>query len=160
MALKGSLLLYFSHHNLTNDNLRGSLGTIISNMFALGSLFTYSLGFLIPRLESSYPGCQKKNLKNDLVFRSWRLLAWLQIIPCGLFGVSAYFVPNSPYWLVEQGRQEDAAIALRKLRGPNYDLAAELAEMVEKKRSKEEEGRGVARTLASRVFLLPFIRWI
>ena len=106
---------------------------------------------------------------------SWRLLAWLQIIPCGLFGVSAYFVPNSPYWLVEQGRQEDffvsffqtiffgrqedAAIALRQLRGPNYDLAAELAEMVEKKRAKEEEGRGVARTLASRVFLLPFIRW-
>ena len=31
--------------------------------------------------------------------------------------------------------------------------------MVEKKRAKEEEGRGVARTLASRVFLLPFIRW-
>ena len=102
----------------------------------------------------------EKNLKNDLIFHSWRSLAWLQIIPCGLFGVSAYFVPNSPYWLVEQGRQEDAAIALRKLRGPNYDLAAELAEMVEKKRSKEEEGRGVARTLASRVFLLPFIRWI
>ena len=111
------------------------------------------------------------------MLHSWRLLAWLQIIPCGLFGVSAYFVPNSPYWLVEQGRQEDffvsfsgpfsnisgrqedAAIALRQLRGPNYDLAAELAEMVEKKRAKEEEGRGVARTLASRVFLLPFIRW-
>ena len=30
--------------------------------------------------------------------------------------------------------------------------------MVEKKRVKEEEGRGVARTLASRVFLLPFVR--
>ena len=89
---------------------------------------------------------------------SWRLLAWLQIIPCGLFGVSSFFVPNSPYWLVEQGRQEDAEIALRQLRGPNYDLAAELAEMVEKKRAKEEEGRGVAETLASRVFLLPFIR--
>ena len=31
--------------------------------------------------------------------------------------------------------------------------------MVEKKRVKEEEGRGVARTLVSRVFLLPFIRF-
>ena len=60
--------------------------------------------------------------------------------------------------MVEQGRQEDAEIALRQLRGPHYDLAAELAEMVEKKRVKEEEGRGVARTLASRVFLLPFVR--
>ena len=60
--------------------------------------------------------------------------------------------------MVEQGRQEDAEIALRQLRGPHYDLAAELAEMVEKKRVKEEEGRGVASTLASRVFLLPFVR--
>ena len=97
--------------------------------------------------------------KQILLLPSWRLLAWLQIIPCGLFGVSAYFVPNSPYWLVEQGRQEDAAIALRQLRGPHYDLAAELAEMVEKKRAKVEEGRGVARTLASRAFVRPFIRW-
>ena len=67
------------------------------------------------------------------------MLAWLQIIPCGLFGVSAYFVPNSPYWLVEQGRHEDAEIALRQLRGPHYDLAAELAEMVEKKRVKDKK---------------------
>ena len=35
------------------DNHRGSLGTIISNMFALGSLFTYSVGYLIPRLADN-----------------------------------------------------------------------------------------------------------
>ena len=102
---------------------------------------------------------RRKKKKRLLLLPSWRLLAWLQIIPCGLFGVSAYFVPNSPYWLVEQGRQEEAAIALRQLRGPHYDLAAELAEMVEKKTAKVEEGRGVARTLASRAFVHPFIRW-
>ena len=106
-------------------------------MFALGSLFTYTIGYLV---------------------LSWRVLAWLQIIPCILFGVSAFFVPNSPYWLVEQGREDEAAEVLGRLWGSKYDYARELAEMVNKKRAKEELGRGVGRTLASRVFLLPFIR--
>ena len=35
--------------HIIKQKRRGSLGTIISNMFALGSLFTYSVGYLIPR---------------------------------------------------------------------------------------------------------------
>jgi hypothetical protein len=106
-------------------------------MFALGSLYTYISGYLLV---------------------SWRTVAWLQVLPCGLFGISVFFVPNSPYWLVEKGREAEAAASLQWLRGPHYDPLPELAEMVEKKRAKEEEGRGVAATLASRTFLLPFLR--
>ena len=137
---------------------RGSLGTIISNMFALGSLFTYTTGYFIS---------------------SWRTVAWLQILPCALFGLSALLVslpvsmtlspancnasslsqvPNSPYWLVEKGRDAEARASLRVLRGPRYDLEPELAEIVTKKREKEQMGRSVMSTLASRVFLLPFLR--
>ena len=136
---------------------RGSLGTIISNMFALGSLFTYTTGYFIS---------------------SWRTVAWLQILPCALFGLSALLVslpvsmtlsvycdassvpqvPNSPYWLVEKGRDTEARASLRVLRGPRYNLEPELAEIVTKKREKEQMGRSVVSTLASRVFLLPFLR--
>ena len=106
-------------------------------MFALGSLFTYISGYLL---------------------LSWRTVAWLQLLPCLLLGLSALAVPDSPYWLVERGREDDARLSLRILRGPSYDLEPELREIIEKKRANEEVGRGVVSTLASRVFLLPFIR--
>ena len=60
--------------------------------------------------------------------------------------------------LVERGREDEARASLRILRGPHYDLEPELAEIVDKKRAKEAVGRSVAATLASRVFLLPFVR--
>ena len=60
--------------------------------------------------------------------------------------------------LVERGREDEARDSLRILRGPHYDLEPELAEIVDKKRAKEAVGRSVAATLASRVFLLPFVR--
>merc|ERR1719427_324553 len=46
---------------IAHPDMRGSLGTIIGNMYALGSLYTYILGYFI---------------------QSWRIIAWLQIIPC------------------------------------------------------------------------------
>ena len=64
----------------------------------------------------------------------------------------------APLRLVERGREDEARDSLRILRGPHYDLEPELAEIVAKKRAKEAVGRSVAATLASRVFLLPFVR--
>ena len=45
---------------IAHPDFRGSLGTIIGNMFALGSVYTYLTGYLI---------------------ESWRTIAWLQLIP-------------------------------------------------------------------------------
>ena len=122
---------------IAHPDMRGSLGTIISNMYALGSLYTYILGSLI---------------------QSWRIIAWLQIIPCFLLGVSVFFVPDSPYWLVERGREEDARTSLKILRGSGYNVEPELVEIINKKRSKEEHGRSVVQTLCSQEFFWPFLR--
>lgn len=116
---------------------RGSIGTVISNLFTLGCLYTYVSSYFIA---------------------SWRTVAWIQLVPCALLGVSCYFAPNSPYWLVERGREEEARKSLRLLRGPDYDLEEELAEIVAKKRAKELAGKSVASTLASGTFLRPFLR--
>ena len=59
---------------------------------------------------------------------------------------------------MERGREEEARKSLKVLRGPNYDLEDELAEIVAKKRAKESTGKSVASTLASRTFLRPFLR--
>ena len=106
-------------------------------MFALGGLYTYLCGYFLS---------------------TWRTVAWLQLAPCLLLGLYMFFIPDSPYWLVERGREEEARSSLRRLRGPTYDVEQELGEMVAKKRKKEATGRSVVGTLCSRLFILPFIR--
>merc|ERR1719483_598934 len=122
---------------IAHPDFRGSLGTIIGNMFALGSVYTYLTGYLI---------------------QSWRTIAWLQLIPSCLLGLSVIFVPDSPYWLVERGREEEARRSLIRLRGRNYNIDEEFEEIVNKKRIKQQKGNSVFQTLCSRVFIIPFLR--
>ena len=122
---------------IAHPDFRGSLGTIIGNMFALGSVYTYLSGYLI---------------------HSWRTIAWLQLVPSCLLGISVIFVPDSPYWLVERGREEEARRSLVRLRGRNYNIDKEFEEIVAKKRLKQQKGHSVMQTLCSRVFLIPFLR--
>ena len=86
------------------------------------------------------------------------MLAWLQLVPVCILAISVSFVPDSPYWLVERGREEEARQALLTLRGPHYNIEPEFAEIVNKKHAKQALGRGVAETLGSRVFLSPLLR--
>ena len=122
---------------IAHPDYRGSLGTIIGNMFALGSVYTYLTGYLI---------------------ESWRTIAWLQLIPSCLLGLSVIFVPDSPYWLIERGREEDARRSLIRLRGSNYNINEEFEEIVNKKRINQQKGKSVTQTLCSRVFIIPFLR--
>ena len=61
---------------------------------------------------------------------------------------------------MERGREEEARKSLQVLRGPDYDLEGELAEIVAKKRAKELTGKSVGSTLASSTFLRPFLRYL
>ena len=122
---------------IAHPDLRGSLGTILGNMFSLGSIYTYVTGYFI---------------------HSWRIIAWLQVIPCILMGIFVFFVPDSPYWLIEKGRYQEAQKSLTILRGSNYDINDEYQEILNKKRQKEAKGRTVLQTLCSRIFFIPFLR--
>jgi len=122
---------------IAHPEMRGSLGTIASNMFTLGSIYTYTIGYFAT---------------------SWRIVAWMQLLPACLLGISVIFIPDSPYWLVEKGREEEAKRSLVRLRGESYDIEEEFLEIVNKKKAKEELGRSVQQTLCSRVFFIPFLR--
>jgi len=122
---------------IAHPDMRGSLGTIASNMFALGSIYTYLTGYFVT---------------------SWRVVAWLQMLPACLLGISVLFIPDSPYWLVERGREEEARRSLRLLRGSSYDIEEEFLEIINKKKAKEERGRSVAQTLFSRTSIVSFLR--
>ena len=122
---------------IAHPDLRGSIGTMLGNMFALGSMYTFLTGYFV---------------------HSWRTVAWLQLLPSTLMGISVFFIPDSPYWLVEKGRLEDARQSLVVLRGSNYDVNDEFQEIVNKKKQKENKGLTVLQTLCSKIFLLPFLR--
>ncbi|KAL2059853.1 hypothetical protein VTL71DRAFT_10008 [Oculimacula yallundae] len=51
------------------------------------------------------------------IAHGWRLAVSLQFIPALLFVIGLPFVPETPRWLLEQGRQREAEKALQYLRG-------------------------------------------
>ncbi|ROT69929.1 putative solute carrier family 2, facilitated glucose transporter member 8 [Penaeus vannamei] len=87
--------------------LRGRLASIPSLFITLGFLLSYLAGALC----------------------SWRSSCYVCSVPAFLMFLALTLVPESPYWLLLKGRREDAARALRWLRGPRYDIASELKEM-------------------------------
>ena len=86
---------------------------------------------------------------------------FLVLIFCGKICLCAIQITfcNSD-WLVERGREEEARKSLRILRGADYNLDEELAEIVAKKRAKELTGKSVGSTLVSGTFWRPFLRCI
>lgn len=70
-------------------------------------------------------------------------------IPLGMFFIipvllstALYFFPESPRWLMVQGRSKDAADALRRLRNKNIDPTELLAELNTIEKSTNEQGLG------------------
>ncbi|KAI5460119.1 putative sugar transporter [Mariannaea sp. PMI_226] len=52
----------------------------------------------------------------------WRSVAGIQFVFPVLISLCAFFIPNSPRWLLSKDREEDAVVALRRLR-PEADAA-------------------------------------
>jgi hypothetical protein len=121
---------------IAHPDMRGALGAMISCMFSLGSLYTFTVAHFTP---------------------SWRTVAWSQLVGPALLGLSVTLIPESPYWLVERGQVEEARASLRRLRGARYrGLEDELAAIVQKKAGKA--GGRVLAALLSRQFVQPFLR--
>ncbi|KAJ8074284.1 hypothetical protein PM082_012594 [Marasmius tenuissimus] len=59
---------------------------------------------------------------------SWRVPLGLQLVPAGLLLVGIQFLPNSPRWLLEVGRDDEARSAVYKLHGGSSSEAQERAE--------------------------------
>ena len=49
--------------------------------------------------------------------------------PSVILAVMMFFMPESPYYLLLKGREEDARKALQWLRGKDYDIDQEMEEM-------------------------------
>ncbi|KAF7313085.1 Maltose permease [Mycena kentingensis (nom. inval.)] len=67
------------------------------------------------------------NINSDWGWRLPFVLQWIWPVP---LMIGAYYAPESPWWLVRQGRHEDAAKSVRRLTDPQYFSEADTEKTV------------------------------
>ncbi|KAG0714462.1 Sugar transporter ERD6-like 4 [Chionoecetes opilio] len=92
---------------LSDTSIRGML-TVLTNLgVTVGSLYTVAAGYALP----------------------WHYLSFVAVLPCVVFVIASFFLPESPSYLVIQGRRQSAIALLRKLRGNYVDIEAEVTQL-------------------------------
>lgn len=103
---------------IASDRIRGSVTIMLTVMMKGGVLLAYTIGR----------------------FADFRTIAWLNLIPAACFICAVYWLPETPYFLLDQEKDAEARRSLERLRG-HSDVDAELSMMQEALRhSKQTSG--------------------
>jgi sugar porter (SP) family MFS transporter len=81
---------------------RGRLVTLNQTAIITGILVSYVVAYLLADEGAS----------------SWRWMFTLAVVPAGGLWIALLFVPESPRWLVKQGRKDEALSVLERIGGP------------------------------------------
>jgi len=112
-----SLVVTLYQSEIAPPELRGALTTLYQCMITFGILVAAVLDLALVHRENG-----------------WRAAILVQLIPGVLLVVGMYFLPNSPRWLAQQNRKEEALEVLVGLRGEERasteldEIVADLAE--------------------------------
>ncbi|MGW0605379.1 sugar porter family MFS transporter [Streptomyces sp. NPDC002640] len=112
--------------------VRGRLMVLFQLMVAIGQLVSYLCGWLLADLGG------------------WRVMFALAVVPAAILAAGMLRLPESPRWLVEHGRAEEARAVLRRLRPAGTDVDAEVAGIEEVSASAPRADR--------RALLRPWLR--
>jgi SP family galactose:H+ symporter-like MFS transporter len=72
--------------------------------------------------------------------QGWRWMLGLAVVPAAIFGLGMIYLPESPRWLLRNGRRENARATLSRIRG-TQDVNAELLEIERSLAQAPESGR-------------------
>ena len=94
-----------------------------------------------------------------ILYSSWQTVAFCGIAPCCVVILTLIFLPETPYWLIENNQFDEAQKSLRFFRGSNYDTSSELDEIHQKHLSKQKSQTftWIMKRLFSQAFFRPFL---
>lgn len=105
--------------------MRGRLVSINQLTIVIGILLAQIINFLIADKITA-------NASNEEILASWngqmgwRWMFWAETVPAALFFLLAFFIPESPRFLVKAGRHEEARHILDRIGGKEYALQEEI----------------------------------
>lgn len=82
-------------------------------------------------------------------------MSWVGLFPL-MGAVLIWMLPESPRWLIQERRQNEAAQSLRKLRQSN-DIEGELVEIQQEEAASNKENLSILQVLSSTEFRWPLI---
>ncbi len=119
---------------------RGALVAVSQLNIVIGVLLSYLSNYLVAR----FIGADNTTI--------WRYMFGVMIVPSALFLIAAAYIPESPRWLVKQGRSAEAVHVLVRL--GRSDAEAECAEIAA---SLKEEMSGPHQRLLQPKYLKPLL---
>ncbi|ALQ07654.1 MFS transporter [Pseudoalteromonas sp. Bsw20308] len=95
--------------------LRGRLATLQQLAIVLGLFAAFLSNYLI----ADAAGSAQNILMLDIA--AWRWMFWAELVPAVLFLIGVLFIPESPRYLVAQGKVDDAKAVFSKISNDNLD---------------------------------------
>jgi SP family sugar:H+ symporter-like MFS transporter len=92
-------------------NIRGRMTTVQQIMIITG----LTAAFVVNYALAQSAGKSTEAFWGD--YEAWRWMYWMQAVPAAVFLVALFFIPESPRYLVSQGRLEEAGAVLSRLFG-------------------------------------------
>ena len=100
-------------------NYRGRLVSLNQLTIVIGILAAQIINYLIA--QAVPPGSS-----DQMIIKSWngqigwRWMFWAETVPAGLFFLLAFFIPESPRWLLKMNQSEKSLDVLSKIGGNDY----------------------------------------
>ncbi len=93
-------------------NIRGRMTTIQQIMIITGLTAAFVVNYYLAGAAGSSTAMWWGG------YEAWRWMYWMQAIPAAVFLVALTFIPESPRFLVQKGRLDEARVVLTRLFGP------------------------------------------
>lgn len=93
-------------------NIRGRMTTIQQIMIITGLTAAFVVNYYLAAAAGASTSIWWGG------YEAWRWMYWMQAIPAAVFLVALLFIPESPRYLVQKGRLDEARIVLTRLFGP------------------------------------------